>query len=516
MEIFFGPEYNLIPEGIEDFKDVTGVIVGDHNLGFSNIYKILKVFDHIFSDKKGIEVLKRVGYNNVTYVPMFFFDRNLHNPDDVTGEEERDIDILFVGNLNSEVQVERTKFLWKISQLPKNYQILITWGIYGVEYANLLKRSKIVFNRSIRSEANMRLFEATASGALLFQEEENLEARDFFSEDEIVYYNENNILDLLVEYLSDKGKRIKKIKNALERVKNYHTGKRWEIIEDVMSRVNKQREIPDDITHLKLKNAFQASLSKPHEFNNFRTGIMHIKPTLDLKISSETLNDAAAMLFLHGYLFGISDNNNKAITLLEKALTFGDNLLIHFNLGNAYRILGDVNKSLLHYKKALESKHTSLSIPFVFEFGIFKTEWEKIFEANCDDQQKLVQEISKLLIWSTLDSIGDILSKKGSFFEALDTYKYAQVIRPDIARTRYKAGKLLCALKRYNEALEDFKEAIKIDPSRVEFWDDVILSSYNSDKEYFEKIVEEFRAFLRCCPFALNRIKTAKYKELLI
>src|SRR5205807_214149 len=41
--------------------------------------------------------------------------------------------------------------------------------VFGDEYRKLLSRARIVFNRSIRGECNKRVFEAAATGALLFQ-----------------------------------------------------------------------------------------------------------------------------------------------------------------------------------------------------------------------------------------------------------------------------------------------------------------------------------------------------------
>jgi hypothetical protein len=43
-----------------------------------------------------------------------------------------------------------------------------------------LQRVKIVLNRGVRGECNLRAFEAAAAGALLFQEAGNREAPEFF------------------------------------------------------------------------------------------------------------------------------------------------------------------------------------------------------------------------------------------------------------------------------------------------------------------------------------------------
>jgi hypothetical protein len=71
-----------------------------------------------------------------------------------------------------------------------------------------LQRARIVFNRSIRGEANRRAFEAVAAGALLFQEKDNRETLQFFRDQrECVYYTDDNLEALLEYYLEHEDKR---------------------------------------------------------------------------------------------------------------------------------------------------------------------------------------------------------------------------------------------------------------------------------------------------------------------
>ena len=64
-------------------------------------------------------------------------------------------DVTIVGNLNHEVQRERSRWLARIAQLSDRYNVRILGGIYGEEYTRVLNQSKITFNRSIRGEMNI-------------------------------------------------------------------------------------------------------------------------------------------------------------------------------------------------------------------------------------------------------------------------------------------------------------------------------------------------------------------------
>src|SRR5205823_5848206 len=89
---------------------------------------------------------------------------------------------LFVGSMNADVQTERAPWLARLARLSDRHRVLLAGGVYGDAYPALLNRARIVWNRSIRGELNMRAYEAPACGALLLMERENLEVRDLFAD----------------------------------------------------------------------------------------------------------------------------------------------------------------------------------------------------------------------------------------------------------------------------------------------------------------------------------------------
>jgi hypothetical protein len=124
---------------------------------------IMGAFDHFFCDLKGVRIFKDLGFTNCEYFCLYGFDPEIHKP--FGGQKEWDV--LFVGNLNHEVQREREQHLYRLARLADKYRVHIGTGIFGAEYARLLANSILVFNQSIRDEANMRFFEALACGAFV-------------------------------------------------------------------------------------------------------------------------------------------------------------------------------------------------------------------------------------------------------------------------------------------------------------------------------------------------------------
>ena len=104
----------------------------------------------------GVKITER--YRTTDQVERAFLE-------EADAEGPRDIDVLFVGNVHPAVQGGRLPWLGRLARLAGRYNVLLTSGVFGDAYRALLRRSRIAFNHSIRSECNRRVFEAAACGA---------------------------------------------------------------------------------------------------------------------------------------------------------------------------------------------------------------------------------------------------------------------------------------------------------------------------------------------------------------
>jgi tetratricopeptide (TPR) repeat protein len=202
--IHWSPEYNALPWGWENADCLTVGVFGDWNLGGVAMQQVASGFDVVVADSGGGKRLKAFGHERVEYVPLWALDPNLHR---VLPDVERDIDILMVGNFNHAVQWERSGWLARIARLSARYRVLVVTGVYGEAYVQMMNRAKIVFNRSIRGEINMRAYEACACGALMFYERENAEIGSLYRDrEECVLYGEDDLDSLLEYYLAPENK----------------------------------------------------------------------------------------------------------------------------------------------------------------------------------------------------------------------------------------------------------------------------------------------------------------------
>jgi GT2 family glycosyltransferase/predicted Zn-dependent protease len=187
----------------------------------------LRQCDLVLTDPAGVETLAREGICQAVPANLFGGERVLWESDWPNGQ--RDIDVLFVGNVQPAVQRERLAWLGRLAWMGEHYRVAIHTGVFGVEYRALLGRSRIVFNRSLHGECNKRVVEAAAAGALLFQEAGNREVGEYLRPgEEFVEYDESNLEERLEYYLEHEEERRAVAERARERVRAYSFEQLWE------------------------------------------------------------------------------------------------------------------------------------------------------------------------------------------------------------------------------------------------------------------------------------------------
>jgi len=191
LVLFYYPEHEPLPKGIERAPWPVVGVISDWNIHFDQLWTMAPFFDAVAADRMGTAVFRKAGFAQTFYWPQYTFRWEWHKP--VEGLE-RDIDVFFAGNMNPQVQGERILWLGRLKALEERIRVEIASGVFNEDYGRLLARAKIGFNRSIRGEMNLRAFEVCASGAVLLMERENLEVREYLVPDEeVVLYGENDL-----------------------------------------------------------------------------------------------------------------------------------------------------------------------------------------------------------------------------------------------------------------------------------------------------------------------------------
>jgi len=130
----------------------------DTHLAFDRCLKQARQADFVFAaQKNGAERLRQAGIPNVRWLPLAC-DPVIHGRRQV----ENRFDVAFVGNFFPGARTELLNLLRE--KIPRCFLGQCDYR----EMAEIYSASKIVFNRSIQDDVNMRVFEGLCSGSLLF------------------------------------------------------------------------------------------------------------------------------------------------------------------------------------------------------------------------------------------------------------------------------------------------------------------------------------------------------------
>ncbi len=213
--------YASVPAWVWSAPVPVVALAHDPNLLWNGYQHTLPLADLVLTDALSAERFQRAGLAHVRPANLFGLDRHFLAGID-TPEAERDIDVLFVGNLHPAVQGPRSRWLGRLGLLAGRYQVRIAAGVFDEKYSALLRRAKLVFNPAVRGECNLRAFEAAASGAVLLQEADNAEVRDFLEpESEYASYTDTDFENVVERLLAGEETRRAMAARARERVRGY-------------------------------------------------------------------------------------------------------------------------------------------------------------------------------------------------------------------------------------------------------------------------------------------------------
>jgi GT2 family glycosyltransferase/Flp pilus assembly protein TadD len=433
-------------------------LAGDWSLLWHYYRRRLPSCEMVLTDLAGAEAMNRAGMAHGRAAVLFGCDA-LHLA--APGHEAvRDIDILFVGNVNPAVQRERLSWLGRLATLADRWNVRIATGVFGDEYRQLLARSRIVFNRSIRGECNLRTFEAAAAGALLFQESENREVpRIFADRTECVFYDESNLEALLTHYLEHEEERRTVAVAGRTRVAQFSFERFWEshlatiegewpaltekaarrkvlpVREELLTRTLQalSTDNGDDPTlYSDLRSAVEAGPDA--EMFNALGLIITLMNGRGAGVSSSAVEAAAAQF--HLALDSDPQNVMAALNLIEALVL----------LGRAAEAKECAERTLAILPRASAASWTSAHFPPIFD--TFRVEWERA--TTVEDQQRLVR-------WRLHALLGQLTDDVTHFHEAT-------LARSDLPTAHAALGCALARSGRPHEAAEHLRRSVVANP----------------------------------------------------
>jgi tetratricopeptide (TPR) repeat protein len=494
LMLVWEPGYQALPQAIEEAAFPVVALLSDWNLVLRPQVGMLGVFDYIFTDRPGVEVVKRLGHQRVEYWPMWGHDPRRFR---IIPDLEQTWDVTMIGNLNHDVQRERARWLYHLAKLGDRWRVRIAGGVYGDEYLRMLSQSKITFNRSIRREFNMRCYEAAACGSLLFYDEENEEVRDYFDDRvHCVLYNQRNFEELLAHYLTRDDERAAIVAAARERVREISQPR---ALLRLLGRIEELGLLDGRLTgegvHAPGRPYAQLPLverRKRHARQVFRTmtpgnlalaanwigEALRAAPT-----DSSLLNDYAvvAAYLAEAQREDFVQANQAAQVAVEagkRAVAANpDSALAQINLGQIYKRQRRFAEAQTHLLAALrildqgdEGATDLLELHFPFEHDQFRTQYETLYATCAGDDHRLRLARRCLLIHQAGMALGELAQVAADPKLAGWAYQVAAVARPDLGRARAALARCLIELGQIDDALEQLECAFATDPFLSKEW----------------------------------------------
>ncbi len=203
----FYPELNSLPPDCYHLDKPMIPVVLDYHLNFQSLAIASAFFNAIVVNGKDVvPFLKDSGAKEVFWHPLVTVDFPPLHPLD----NERPIDVVFVGQVDEISFQERARVIQELMTLLPQYNIKILSGIDYHEALDLYRKSKIVFNHAVRPDVlNQRSIDVLACGALLFVNQENHGTLDWLNvEKEAIAYQKSDLIRKLKHYLENPEERL--------------------------------------------------------------------------------------------------------------------------------------------------------------------------------------------------------------------------------------------------------------------------------------------------------------------
>lgn len=223
------------------------------------------------------------------------------------------------------------------------------------------------------------------------------------------------------------------------------------------------------------------------------------------------VHDNQRSFFVANYNKGITANSTmnyrEAVDYFEKAVAIDpDDPKGFVNLGVAYSMLDEDEKSLQAFKRAVEADSSSvdgwrnLGITYqaMREFVLATEAFSRVVELAPDDTDGLF-------------SLGDMYFNEKEYEKALQSYTKAAETRGDDAALQYQIGASYFSLQKYDDAVQAFQKAAALSQDRdTDLYKDTM---FNLGVAYIK--LEEYDAAIATLERVLQIDETAELHEML-
>lgn len=524
--LHWSPEYNPVPRGIEAADCLTVGVFGDWNLGGQAIQAVGSSFDLLVADTIGAEHLRNLGFPNVIPALLWAYDPELHR---CLPSSNRDIDVLMIGNFNHAVQQERSLWLARVARLAEMHKVVLTSGVYGEDYVRMMNRAKIVFNRSIRGEMNMRAYEAPACGALLFYERENGEIGQVLRDrEDCVLYGEDDLEALLETYLAPENRteRERISKNGAQKIAQHSYGRHFA---SLLTRI--EPHLHSRVTRAKNSNGiaqqwittFEPALIQ--EWEHLHHDLM--SSATPPKEQAQAWGLQGTRLAMEAWLLPACSQREQLLCAAFRCFQLAleqhpAHTLLRSNLGYTAMLLGDREGAKSAFMRCLDELGQgtfdadlweAVLFPRLYDYGLVQMERARVLGAPYTTQGE--SELRRLLHSRIAITLSELTFQETEFSCSLEYARLALLDTPENPVVHSRIAIASRAIGKFEEALAHYHRLLELAPFEMKAWEDCaqLLLDLGRFGEAVS-LLENLLAMLKGSPYyATNRSWAEKLRQ---
>lgn len=495
--LWWALEYTVVPPDLYRAPMPSIALLNDWNFNLWGTAGVFGIFDLVLTDRPGARILPRLGYDHIEAWRAHSFDPTVHRR---LAGIPRDIDILFVGSLNGEIYRERCRYVARLASQANRYRTVIAGGVHGESYVRLLNRARIVLNHGYRRELNMRAYEATACGALLFQERGNELEEIFRDREHAVFYGEDDLEELLQYYLRHEAARAAVAERGCVRIKRETGAHHLATLLDRLARLRDRPRAARQFGALPAEErAWRIGLKAFHAADP-EGGVLATRmlATIRAPEAMSRVSGTLASVFAMGAASN-PDRGDLAATARQwavRALALDPDDPIHrMRWAELALADGDRAAAIEHFRAASRLRLRAISLPYPYPNDRFRVEWDHAVANGPDGFRATLQRLVRA---RALHRLADVLTGDGKTVEAIAQLELASTLAPHLggntlalARLHARTGDLEGATEPYAEYLTECPLDLL---ARQEFGDVLVSRNAPEAEQFLEETLRLLRA----------------------
>lgn len=183
------------------------------------------------------------------------------------------------------------------------------------------------------------------------------------------------------------------------------------------------------------------------------------------------------------------------ISITEHAIAVtGPNALMERTLGETFYTQGRIDEALVHLKRSLAIQPTDVAL---YDVGTIKLQQNSPTEAAFYFEKALEYPGEAATLAQIHNNLAVLEMQQGALVDAEQHFQKSLALAPDSARHRIAYGWLLTRESRYDEAVAQFEQAIRISPDAMAYFS---LGSALEQQHKLDQAVDAYRQTLALSP----------------